>query len=220
MNFTDFQISMGSGLGMDRERSVNLALFPVYEAIRLWVRAHKLKAPFEKVSLRLIDEKNAAMKPYFLKVRKAIGICQLEVPVDLEKVATPLPNYQLYISCAEQALEAIREQEGWQDEALSAFVRSELPKQKPPCNHLFGDLVKTDRRGTRWEVWLRAEYEHSAIVVVERNDDRVVEHVVAEEQGPLYLEDRFPLAKTTIANGQFSITDKRGGVLASVALEK
>ena len=219
MKFKDFQISMGPGLGMDRERLVNLAAFPVYEAIRLWIRSRKLVAPFEKIALRIVDKHSEALSPYFLRARNAIGICQMEVPVDLKDAVEPFPNYRLYISCALTALNAIREQMNWRCDELDHFVRDVLPEQNPPCNHLFEELVKVDAAGTRWEVWFKSEYEKSAVVVIARRGEQVIaERVVASEPGPLYLEDRFPIAKTAVKHGELCLMDKRGTSLAKVAL--
>ena len=202
---------------MDTERAINLAMFPVYEAVRLWARENKLEAPFEKISARLVDETTEALKPYFLKVRKALGICQIEIPVDLNRICQRIPDYALYASAAETSLHAVAEQVGFRNEQLDEFVRR-LPSADPPCNHLFGDLVKVDGSGARWEVWFRSKYGSSQVVVVVSRDGVVLrECVVAAKDGPLYLEDDFPLKKTRLSADGFSILDRKGHVLASVA---
>ena len=44
------------------------------------------------------------------------------------------------------------------------------------------------------------------------------DHVLLSNPGPLYLEDSFPVAKSAIRDQKYTLLDKAGNVLASVAI--
>ena len=55
MRFVDFAIHRvwDPDLSVERNRAANRALFAFYEPLRLWVRDHKITAPFRKLCVTL-----------------------------------------------------------------------------------------------------------------------------------------------------------------------
>ncbi len=63
MRLIDFQAYLRApGLPQQEQRTINASLFPVYEAVRLWLKDHVVEAPFRKVLITLADA-SAPLRP-------------------------------------------------------------------------------------------------------------------------------------------------------------
>jgi hypothetical protein len=55
MRLMDFQACVRvDGFSQEQQKASNEAFFPVYEAVRSWLKEHELEAPFQKIILPLL----------------------------------------------------------------------------------------------------------------------------------------------------------------------
>ncbi|MBN9166768.1 MAG: hypothetical protein J0I07_37895 [Myxococcales bacterium] len=89
MRLVDFHISVGpAGLTADQRKAINERLFPIYEAIRLWLRERKVTAPFRKILVSLSDRR--VSERWHATATVALGICEVLEAIDIDLLAPPL----------------------------------------------------------------------------------------------------------------------------------
>ncbi|HEX3344349.1 MAG TPA: hypothetical protein VHS09_07235 [Polyangiaceae bacterium] len=85
-----------------------------------------------------------------------------------------------------------------------------------PLVHFFEGLAQVEKSsGLKCVPWLSTRPGETRIGV--RVGERDV--TVLSKPGPLYLEDRFPIAKSAIRGNDYVLLDKAGKALASVAID-
>jgi hypothetical protein len=208
----DFQIMSPPALA-DREREFNHRLFPLYEAVRLDLKARRPKAPFQKI---VVSFANVNTCPDVF-VMNCLGICQVRVPVEVEEVLSSSYDIHRIVAHVERGLEAIARTEGFSDPAIMT-VLNRSSDSDPPCSHLLASLTRKAKGPVQCETWFLARSGHSAVEVrvVGAGWERQVR--VRETAGPLFLEDDFPVRSARIRDDRYDLLDRDRGILASVDL--
>ena len=208
MILRDFQIRSPPAL-LDRERELNHRLFPLYEAVRLDLRGRRPKAPFRKIVVTLVDKTRISE----CRVMNCLGICEVSVPVDVELVlSSDLPSL---VPLVIRGLEVIASSEGFSDPAIAtALTRSGI--SDPPCSHIFGALTKTALGHIHCETWFVARPGHSAVEVRFSAAGTIRAVKVREANGPLWIEDDFPVRASRIDNERYLLLDRERQILAEV----
>jgi hypothetical protein len=213
----DFQLYARSGFADGQQRPINQALFATFEPVRLWLKEHKIEAPFRKLVVTFADEASSAR--WHGSVEIAIGVCEVTEAVSPAALERGAGDHGWVLGAVEHALTCVAREAGWASEDLAAAV-AEMSSRVWPLVHFFARLAKVDRTsGVRCRPWLSARPGETQIGVrlesanVERNV------TVLSRPGPVYLEDEFPVAKSIIRHRDFVLVDKAGKVLASVPID-
>jgi hypothetical protein len=218
VRFVDFQIGASFTGGLDEEGAVNLALFAIYEPVRLWLKERVIKAPFRKVAVCFRDEAWSA--PWHGQVMNAFGVCQVNESVDIAVLRQNAEDPRWVIAGVEHALSCIASALGWRSEELEGFLAATSEKTWPLI-HFFDRLTRIDKiSGTKCVPWLSArpgQTEMGVRLVAKDNAERDV--TLLSTPYLLVVEISFALAKTAIRGREFLLLDKTGKVLASVPLD-
>lgn len=213
MRLVDFQISAQAvpGASSADMKAANEALFPFYEAVRLWLKDRSVAAPFRKIVVTLRD----AAAPYGGVSGRATAARICEVPEDVEGLLSKAlaGSYQWLEDIVLAGLDHIETSLGWSSEELKAKVRM-MAGSGPPWEHRFSKLGKV-YRGVRCDLWFSAKPGRSVVEARFTSKDGGVERMaVAERPGPLFLEDDFPVAKAAVVGGDYILRSRDGGELA------
>jgi hypothetical protein len=201
---------------LDQEKTLNGGLFPVYEAVRLWLKERMIVAPFRKIVISLEDHLLAAKRHGSLTV--ALGICKVTEAVCAEDFLSRHGDHTWTCHRVLDGLEHISSGLGWRCEELVSHVQ-QISGKAPPCSHRFARLCRLARNGVACEVLLEADVGTSIVKVRFSAHGRVaIEVVVASRPGPLWVEDDYPVAAARIDKGHFLLLAKDRSVLARVAI--
>lgn len=217
MRLVDFQVSVRpSGLSLEQQKAVNEGVFPVYEALRLWLKEQKVVAPFKKVLVSLSDRRTS--EKWHGKVMLALGICEVTEAVSLEELLQNQGQHGWTCLRILDALNHISSEAGWRNEDLVSLVQ-QVSLRKPPCSHHFSKLGKQHKNGVLCEVVLEADVGATGVKVqFSAEGQKISEIVVASRPGPLFMEDDFPVVATRIDGEHFVLLAKDKTVLAWVPL--
>jgi hypothetical protein len=217
MRLTDFQVSVRpAGLSLEQQKAINEGMFPVYEALRLWLMEQKVVAPFKKLVVSLAD--SHLSEQWHGKPMVALGICEVTEAVAIEDLIRWRGVHHWTCRRVLDALDHVAAAIGWHCEDLVSFVR-QVATQSPPCSHRFPGLSKHDKSGLACDVLLEADVGTTTVKVQFSGHKRpTTQVVVASRPGPLFIEDDFPMATTKIDNGQFVVFGKGKNVLAQVKI--
>jgi hypothetical protein len=212
--WSDIQILLlGGYLTQDETRSVNEAAFPIYERLRISLREQRPRAPFRKLVIELSPTLTVL-------VRDAIGICEVEVPSRPPVLLATLPAVPLLVSAAQIGLGAVAARYQVSVSGLLSTL-AEIRAGSPPCSYRLPKLSRKARSGERVETWFLSEFGSSRVEVRVFSTDPVPEVTrVALINGPLFLEDHFPVAKARIRTGFYELLDRDGAVLAATKLTR
>ncbi|EMO00169.1 hypothetical protein LEP1GSC112_1769 [Leptospira interrogans serovar Pomona str. UT364] len=218
MRLIDFQIHVRpAGLAQIEQKSCNEALFPVFEAIRLWLRERNISAPFRKIVVSIADYSVA--QEWHGDVSVALSICEVTEACDINQVHLKVHDYIWVSTLVLEALEHIRLETGWDNVELRNIL-GHIGTQSPPCAHLFGKLRKIDRKtGIVCDVWLVAAYKSTSVMTrFSYEGKQIGEIILVHKPGPLYIEDDLPVATTAIVKHSFVLLDRNRQPLASVLI--
>jgi hypothetical protein len=210
---SDFQISPALSQSIEN-RALSLYAFPLYEAVRLALRQRRQQAPFRKIVLTLRDAKTY---PDTL-VGVALSICEALVPVDAEHLLIASTRWETLVDAATRGLKVVHNQTGYDTrDLLSCIERS--GRSDPPCAFQFDKLARFDRASDiRAETWFLARPGHSAISVRLVASQGSQEVAVCTRDGPLWIEDDFPVRSARMRGGHYELLDARRKVIASVPI--
>jgi hypothetical protein len=214
VKLVDFQVHAGSvACHAGAQRPINEALFTTYEPVRLWLKAHGIKAPFRKIVVSFVDEASSAR--WHGHVSNAIGICEVTEAVDATMLVQKADDHRWVLGIVEHALGCIERSSGWQSDELRAFIKA-ASEMTLPLVHFFEGLAQIEKSsGVKCMLWLSTRPGTTQIGV--RLGERDV--TILSKPGPLYLEDTFPVAKAVVRGGEYVLLDKSGKALASVAID-
>ncbi len=213
MRLVDFQVYIPSATA--DWKAANHSLFPVYEAVRLWLKDRKLEAPFKKIVVTLKDQQHS--KQWHGKTTVALGICEVTEGVDFGELLARHRDVTWTVSLTCQGLDHIAAATGWKDDSLRSWAAS-IATTRPPCAHRFSKLHRS-HRGTACDCWFEADVDHSAVRVrCTLPGGKVQEATVGEKAGPLFLEDDFPVAKSRFDAGAYVLLDRHDRELARVTV--
>jgi hypothetical protein len=217
MRLVDFQVSARpAGLSLDQQKAVNEGVFPVYEALRLWLKERRIAAPFKKVLVSLADRRTS--EKWHGNVMTALGVCEVTEAVQVEDLLQNRGQHGWTCSRILDALAHISSGAGWQNEELTSLVQ-DLSRRKPPCSHHFSGLSKREKNGLLCEVVLEADVDTTQVKVqFSAGGQPIGEVVVASRPGPLFMEDDFPVTAARIEHGHFLLVAKDKTILARVPL--
>ncbi len=211
MILRDFQIYAAPGA---HEYSINVATFPIYEAARLDLKRRKPTAPFVKIGVRLADSSSWPRT----HVMVALGICQVTLPVDVNRLAAALPAVAEIVDGTRAGLAAVRAETGFHDPAILVTLER-CRSHDPPCRHVFDKFVRVTRSGIRCEPILLASAGHTRLEVRFLNgEDLLRADVVVDAKGPLFLEDDFPVRKSRVRGAAFELLDATGRILRALPI--
>jgi hypothetical protein len=211
MILRDFQIYASPNV---HDYAINVAAFPIYEAVRLDLKRRRPRAPFVKIVIRLAN--SAAFAETFVMV--ALAICEVTVPVDMTRLAAALPAVPEILAVADDGLAAIRAETGFCDPAIHDALQR-CREQDPPCSHVFDRLVRVTRSGIRCEPVLLARAGVTRVEVRFLGGERLLRaDLVADAKGPLWLEDSFPMRRVRIRGAAFELLDATGAILCSLPI--
>jgi hypothetical protein len=218
----DFQIgTFGSTLTFDEQRIVSLSTFATYEPIRLWLKAHNVKAPFVKLLVSFVTE--AEFHHRKRNVTNVLGICEVDEPVNPSSLRENAGDHRWVIAAVKQALGRVAQDSvvAWRSEEFESFL-DELAQRSRPLMHFIDKLARTDRRShVSCTPWMAFEPGHTQFGVRFTAPDKAERDVdVFAQPGLLYLEDDFPVAKSKLQDGMFLLLDKEGNTLASVPIDE
>lgn len=219
MRLVDLQVSARpAGLSLDQQKAVDESVFPVYEALRLWLKEQRIVAPFKKVLVSLADRR--ASEKWHGKVMMALGICEVTEAIPLDDLLQNRGQHSWTCSRILDALGHISSQTGWQNKDLTSLVQR-LSLRTPPCSHHFSGFSKREKSGVLCEVVLEADVGITEVKVQFSLEGQTIdEAVVASRPGPLFMEDDFPVAATRIEGGHFLLVAKDRTVLARVPIPR
>lgn len=208
----DFQVYARPAGPGDAQRSVNEALFATFEAVRLWLKAHEVRAPFRKLVVSLSDESTSSA--WHGNVSNALGVCEVTEAIDRDLLIQKAGDHRWVLSVVVHALRCVEQNSGWSSKELDGFIDG-VSDAAFPLVHFFEELAQRERTsGLRCVPWLSLSPGETKIGI--RLGDRDV--TILSRPGPLYLEDSFPVSKSSIREGQYVLVNKKGEQLASVAL--
>lgn len=95
-------------------------------------------------------------------------------------------------------------------QALERCGRSESP-----CSHLFSSLTKSSRNGVVCQTWFVARPGWSAVELRISIADAMRIVRVQEVDGPLWLEDDFPISFARIRGGRYELLDRTREVISA-----
>lgn len=217
MRLVDFQVSVRpAGLSMNQQKEINEWLFPVYEAVRLWLKEQKVLAPFKKIVVSLADRR--VSEQWHGKAMVALGICEVTEAVGIDDLTRYRGEHGWTCQRILDALEHVASTVGWNCQDLVSLVH-QIATQRPPCFHRFPGLSKRDKTGLICDVILEADVGATAVKVQFTDDRSQTTHVmVTSRPGPLFIEDDFPVMTTKIDNGTFVLLGRGKQVLAQVRI--
>jgi len=207
----DFQICAAPST---HEYAINVATFPIYEAVRLDVERRRPTAPFVKIAVCLADSSSWPRT----HVMVALAICQVTLPVDVNRLADALPAVAEIVDATHAGLAAVRDETGFHDPAiLGALERCQ--SHDPPCRHVFDRVVRVTRAGIRCEPTLLASAGHTRLEVrFLDGEDLLRADVVVDAKVPLFLEDDFPVRKSRVRGAAFELLDASGRILRALPI--
>lgn len=224
MRLVDFQVSFGVAAGgpSTGTRTADQAAFPIYEAIRLWLKERKVEAPFRTIVVSVTDVVWAEKMhgPNWGELRRAssvLSICEVYVIVanPIEKGCAGDPRWlgDLVLD----GLRRIDEELSWRNGELDEQV-DRVARARPPCAHRFAKLHRK-HRGTACDLWFIAEAGRSQVKArFTLSGGHVEEVVLAEAHEPLYLEDDFPVRSVVVKDGVYIPRDREKRELAHVPI--
>ncbi|MFO1030066.1 MAG: hypothetical protein U1F60_03215 [Planctomycetota bacterium] len=211
MILRDFQLWLGDQ--HPQQRAINWAAFPIAEAARLDLKRRRPRAPFAKICISLRDDQD--LQPHAVQL---LSICEARLPVDADLLAHESPATSRLVDLAFLGLDVVAAQLGFRDPDL-ASVLADCRSHDFPCRHRFDRLTRKSRSGTRCETWFMAAYGRSRLEVRFLQDGHEpVRAMVATEDGPMFLEDRFPVASSRLHHDRYQLLDRTGGLLAEIRL--
>ena len=214
MILRDFQISPPALPTGDR-RDVNLWLFPLYEAVRLDLKVRRPSAPFQKTVVSLTDER---IHPS-ANVTKALSICEVFVPVEIPRLLSTSERLHVSIDAAVRGLKVVADSQGFDTSELVRRIER-CSRSNPPCAHQFEGLARIHKAsGVRCETWFTAGPGHSVVQMrfIAPNEQQHTVEVRAID-GPLYVEDDFPVRESRIRNERYELLGANREVLADVSI--
>ena len=140
--------------------------------------------------------------------------------VSVSELRTGAGDHRWVLGVVEHALACVARHTGWESEELSSLIASMVTKTLPLV-HFFNGLSQVDgTSGLECVPWLSCEPGDTRLggAYVKARDGAERSVTVLREAGSLYLEDTFPVAGSTISNGEFVLVDKTGRALARVPL--
>jgi hypothetical protein len=207
----DFQISAAGD--STQQRSLNWAAFPVAEAVRLDLKQRRPEAPFAKIQVTLGPDFD--LEP---RLHVALGICEVFVRVDLDRLVADLPATRSFVDLARSAMEVVGAHAGFLDPGINA-VLTQCCEQVPPCQQRLDRLTRTTRDGIRCETWFVAEYGRSRVEArFFAGEVEMLRSRLAEQVGPVILEHWFPVARSRGSAGRDELLDRSGVRLAESPL--
>jgi hypothetical protein len=218
VRFVDFQISASFTGSLDEEIAINIALFAIYEPVRLWLKERVIKAPFRKVVVTFSNEAWSA--PWHGQVTNVFGICEVNESVDVAVIQQNAGDHRWVIARVEHALSCIASALGWRSEELEGFLAA--TSEKPwPLIHFFDRLTRIDKiSGTKCVPWFSTrpgQTEVGVRLVAKDTTERDV--TLLSTHDFVFVEYFFAFTKSAIRGREFLLLDKTGKVLASVPLD-
>jgi len=205
-----------AGLPAGQQRDVNCALFPLYEAVRLWLRSQSIEAPFKKLLINLVDSRVGGR--FHGNVALALGICEVTEAVEVAELLARRTDYGWLCALLEDALGHVSVRLRWKCAALENEIR-EVGSKKPPCLYRFEKLRRSDCvTGFTCDVFFEADVGASVVKVLFTAGQVVAEVEVASRSGPLFLEDEFPVVRSAIQDRFFVLLSRDNGVLSRVPI--
>ncbi|HEY6562382.1 MAG TPA: hypothetical protein VI072_34175 [Polyangiaceae bacterium] len=203
-------------LDSDRRR-INHALFTSYEPVRLWLKEHNERAPFQKIVVSLDDKATAG--PWQGNVANSGGVCEITEVVDIPTLESRAVDHRWVLGVVQHALGCVSRCVGWQSHELNAAIET-LSNKPLPLLHLFRRLARIhEPTGANCVPWLSTQPGETRVGVrLTRPGEPEFDVTVISEAGPLFMEDSFPLAKTAFRGSNFVLLDRSGKVLHAVAL--
>jgi len=200
---------------LEEERRFNREILATEHPINLWLEERRMKAPFCKLVVDLLDERCGLTLGH-------VGVGHTSIGVVLESTQYPdlcenAGNPRWVVDKILSALRRIDEKAGWRSPEFEA-VLEEFAKKPWPIVHSFNKLQRTDRRsGLTCTPWMSFRPGFTQIGVRISGPgklDRDVE--MFSKNGPIY---EFALGKSQIQSGHFLLLDKDGNTLATVPLD-
>lgn len=220
VRLVDFQVyARPTGLAGDEQRPINEALFTTFEPVRLWLKEHEMKAPFRKIVVSIADEASSAR--WHGNVSNAIGICEVTEAVDMTMLVQKAGDHRWVFGLIEHALGCVARSAGWRSDELEGFIRA-ASERTLPLVHFFERLAQVDSvSGVKCVPWLSTRPGETQIGVRFVSKDHAERDVtILSKPEPIYLEDAFPIVKSSIRRADFVLLDKSGRALASVPIDK
>lgn len=209
----DIQIFIPNrGMSRDEQKRVNQNAFASFEPVRLWAKEQQLVAPFKKLVVTLADPRTAdAMGDAAPIVDE---LCNVILSTELETVRDRSADHRWMLARIVEALDRVSSGTKWDCTSLREHIAL-LQTREWPLRHYFESRAQSDSTtGMRCVPWFETRPMETRVGVRLGDDDVVV----LSETGPLYLEDKFPMARTTVVNRDFLILDRAGETLARVLL--
>lgn len=211
----DFQVFANSGFAGE-QRALNEMLFVSYEPIRLWIKEHEISAPFRKILISVSDEELS--KQWHGKVAIAADVCEVTEAVSSAALRENAANHEWVIGIVDHALQSIVNSSAWRSSELEGFL-SVMRGNKTPLVHYFGELALSDgSSGVTFRPWLSIQPGLTRFGVTRSNGTQR-DVTVLERAGPIFLEDEFPVHRSTIKDGNYLLLDSSGQPLASLPLD-
>jgi hypothetical protein len=121
----------------------------------------------------------------------------------------------------EHALGCVARSAGWRSEELEGFIRAASERTLPLVHFFEGPAHVDSVSGVKCVPWLSTRPGETQIglrFVSKDNAERDV--TVLSKPEPIYLEDAFPMAKSSIRRPDFVLLDKNGQALAILPIDK
>jgi len=213
MILRDFQIYTRPFGDHERQYAINVAAFPIYEAVRLDLKRRRPTAPFKKIVITLVD-KTLARGP----VTNALGICEAPVLVDVEALFAALPAVHELVAAAREGLTEVARATGFQNEGILSALDLCL-EHDPPCLVLLERLSRITRAKTHCDVYFLARAGETRVEVrFTRLGAELGRTVVKRSTTPLFLEDELPVRRSRLRDNFFELLASDYTLLASVAI--
>ncbi len=210
----DFQVhARRSGLAEGEQKPLNEALFSTFEPVRLWLKDRAIEGPFRKIAISLAADSSSAR--WHGNVSNAIGLCQVTEAVVLSELLQNAGDHRWVLGIVQHALKCVTQSTNWRSDELDSFI-ADVSGRTLPLVHFFDGLARVERASRiRCVPWLSTHPGETQIGVrIGERDVRVL-----SAPGPIYLEDSFPLAKSTIQERAYVLLDKAGKALATVPID-
>lgn len=214
-HLVDLQVVAGAGVLDDpHRRAANESLFAIFEPLRLALRDRHLDAPFAKLVISLVDERTMGRHDGHVSVTG--GVCEVLRATRVEHLAAHARDQQWVLDIISTSLPMVERRVEWRSSELATEI-ARLRAESPPWRYFFENLALTDTRtGTAFVPWLATGPGRTEVGV--RISGRVSQDIVLRSHdGPLYLEDDFPIVRSALKRGRFVLLGPRGVELASVA---
>jgi hypothetical protein len=210
----DFQVfARAPGLAEGEQKFLNEQLFATFEPVRLWLKEHEVRAPFKKIAVSLSNRSTSAR--WHGNVSNAIGVCQVTEAVELAELRQHVGDHRWVLAIITHALACAAQSAGWHSEPLDQYLAT-TSRSDWPLIHQFERLsVRDDLTNVMCMPWLSTQPGKTE-VGASIGTRRVT---VMSEAGPIYLEDSFPLARSSIRDRTFLLQDVAGRTLAAVPID-